>query len=34
MKPTKCPYHTGEDYWCIREFLREVLLLNNCRDFS
>lgn len=27
-------YQTEEDYWCIREFLREVSLLNNRHDFS
>ena len=34
MKPTQRPYRTEEDYWCIREFLREVSLHNNRRDFS
>ena len=28
------PYHTQEDYWYIREFLRDVSLHNNRRDFS
>ena len=27
-------YQTEEDYWCIREFLREVSMLNNRHDFS
>jgi mycothiol synthase len=34
MKPTMRNYQTEEDYWCIREFLREVSLLNNRHDFS
>jgi len=34
MKPTHRPYQSEEDYWCIREFLREVSLHNNRRDFS
>ena len=34
MKPTQRPYQTEEDYWRIREFLREVSLLNDRRDFS
>ena len=34
MKPIQRPYQTEEDYWCIREFLREVSLHNNRRDFS
>jgi len=33
MKPTHRPYQSEEDYWCIREFLREVSLHNNRRDF-
>jgi ribosomal protein S18 acetylase RimI-like enzyme len=27
-------YQSEEDYWCIREFLREVSLLNNRHDFA
>ena len=34
MKPTQCPYQTEDDYWRIREFLREVSLHNNRHDFS
>src|SRR5512134_3143175 len=34
MKPIMRPYQTDEDYWCIREFLREVSLHNCRRDFS
>jgi len=34
MKPTMRNYQTEEDYWCIREFLREVSLHNNRHDFS
>lgn len=34
MKPTMRNYQTEEDYWCIREFLREVSLLNDRRDFA
>jgi mycothiol synthase len=34
MKPTMRTYQTEEDYWCIREFLREVSMLNNRHDFS
>jgi GNAT superfamily N-acetyltransferase len=34
MKPTLRNYQTEEDYWCIREFLREVSLYNNRHDFS
>jgi GNAT superfamily N-acetyltransferase len=34
MKPTPRPYQTEEDYWRIREFLREVSLHNNRHDFS
>ena len=28
------PYQTEEDYWRIREFLREVSLLNDRHDFA
>jgi mycothiol synthase len=34
MKPTRRNYQTEEDYWCIREFLREVSILNNRHDFA
>ena len=34
MKPTMRNYQTEEDYWCIREFLREVSMLNDRREFS
>jgi GNAT superfamily N-acetyltransferase len=34
MKTTIRNYQTEEDYWCIREFLREVSLLNDRHDFS
>jgi mycothiol synthase len=34
MKPTMRNYQAEEDYWCIREFLREVSILNNRHDFS
>ena len=34
MKPTIRNYQTEEDYWCIREFLREVSILNNRHDFA
>ena len=34
MKPILRNYQSEEDYWCIREFLREVSMLNNCHDFA
>jgi GNAT superfamily N-acetyltransferase len=34
MKPTMRKYQTAEDYWCIREFLREVSILNDRHDFA
>jgi len=34
MKPTMRTYQNEEDYWRIREFLRRVMILNNCREFS
>lgn len=34
MKPTMRNYQTEEDYWCIREFLREVSILNDRHDFA
>jgi GNAT superfamily N-acetyltransferase len=34
MKPILRNYQKEEDYWCIREFLREVSLLNNRHDFA
>jgi len=34
MKPTLRTYQTENDYWQIREFLREVSLLNDRHDYS
>lgn len=34
MKPTRRPYRTEEDYWRIRQFLREVSLRNDCHDYA
>jgi GNAT superfamily N-acetyltransferase len=34
MKLTMRPYQTEEDYWRIRQFLREVSLLNDRHDYS
>ncbi len=34
MKPILRNYQTEEDYWCIREFLREVSMLNCRHDFA
>ena len=34
MKPSMRNYQSEEDYWCIREFLREVSLLNDRHDFA
>ena len=34
MRPTMRTYQTEEDYWCIREFLREASMLNNRHDFA
>jgi GNAT superfamily N-acetyltransferase len=34
MKPTMRNYQNEEDYWFIREFLREVSILNNRHDFA
>mgnify|MGYP000860837960 FL=1 len=34
MKPIFRSYQKEEDYWRIREFLREVFLLNNCYERS
>ncbi|MBE0684282.1 MAG: GNAT family N-acetyltransferase [Anaerolineales bacterium] len=34
MKLTMCSYKNEEDYWRIREFLRQVMLLNNRRELS
>ncbi len=34
MKLTMRPYKNEEDYWRIREFLRQVMLLNNRREIS
>ena len=34
MKPTMRNYQTEDDYWRVRQFLREVSLLNDRHDFS
>ena len=34
MKPLMRNYQTEEDYWCIREFLRETSMMNNRHDFA
>lgn len=34
MKPTMRNYQSEDDYWCIRQFLREVSLLNDRHDFA
>jgi mycothiol synthase len=34
MRSTMRPYQTEDDYWRIRQFLRDVCLLNNRREFS
>jgi mycothiol synthase len=34
MKLTFHPYQNDEDYWRIRQFLRQVMLLNDRREFS
>ncbi len=34
MTPSFRPYRTEDDFWRMREFLREVLLLNNCLQRS
>lgn len=34
MKLIRHPYQTENDYWRIRRFLREVFLLNGCREHS
>jgi len=34
MKPTMRTYQNEEDYWRIREFLRRVMILNDCHQFS
>jgi mycothiol synthase len=34
LKPIMRKYETEEDYWCIREFLREVSMLNDRHDFA
>ncbi len=34
MKPRMRNYQSEEDYWCIRQFLREASLLNNRHDFA
>jgi hypothetical protein len=32
MKPILRPYQSDKDYWCVREFLREVSFHNNRHD--
>lgn len=34
MKSTYRPYQTEDDFWRMREFLRDVFLLNDCRQRS
>lgn len=34
MNPVFRPYQTEEDFWRMREFLRRVFLLNDCREQS
>ena len=34
MKPTMRNYQSEEDYWCIREFLREVTIHNDYHEYS
>ncbi len=34
MKPTYRPYQSEEDFWRLREFLRQVYLLNNRHEWS
>ena len=34
MKPTLRPYQTEDDFWRMREFLRQVFLLNGRREWS
>jgi GNAT superfamily N-acetyltransferase len=34
MKPIMRPYRNEEDYWCIRQFLRDVYLLNQPHEYS
>ena len=34
MKPTMRNYQTQEDYWCIREFLRQVSIHNDHHEYS
>ncbi len=34
LKPILRTYEDERDYWCIRQFLRDVSMLNDCRDFS
>jgi mycothiol synthase len=34
MRAIMRTYQCDEDYWCIREFLRDVSMANNRRDFS
>lgn len=34
MKPTLRNYQSEEDYWRIREFLRQTMILNQCREIN
>jgi GNAT superfamily N-acetyltransferase len=34
MRPTRCAYQDENDYWRIRQFLRQVSLLNDRHDFA
>ncbi len=34
MKLSTRPYRNGEDYWRIREFLRQTMTLNNYREYN
>ena len=34
MKPVHRPYQTEDDFWRMREFLRQVFLLNHQLDYA
>jgi hypothetical protein len=34
MKPIMRNYQDENDYWCIRQFLRDVMIANNLRMFT
>ena len=34
MKLTRRTYQSDDDYWRIRDFLRQVMIANHCREFS